>query len=795
MARSSLINKIINRCKGKIVATALLISISQASHAEQAEWLGFARSLDKTNQQMIKTALKEFQVNVELSVAKTRDMRVMILGEAYDNQGSVEELAQNKEVTAERWMYDLTRVSRHVASQQVLAECRYDQRPGIYECTKIPPPIVGDEQLAYQPEVTLVAPIPSLGLADADDVDVQLSEPVALEQKFHDVEKNKSELNIKLFRGTSGIVTTENSKIHLQKLDVAHILRMNSEVQKTYVSMFIRDPSVATVDADKRAITGRQPGVTELFVVSKDRISIISVTVGATPVQPMVATLKGSKQTKQNSNDFKVPQELASLDSLDKASQGNRAFYNQNSAARSDSTPEDDSLKVPAELTKTTINGADAVAFSHGVSKTAFQKVFLRLIDERSTWDLTQVYPVGGMKVKIVGTEFQTRSDGSGYVELPEVPIHGRIFVEIRDDLGAMMPAFAEVLADKNNSKKTQSTTVMLRRYLSIDYSARLAGVVQSMEKSSFCATLVNNNSQKNPVKGAQVGLDPVGQGPFYFNKMGYVDTKLAATDHNGRFCFFNVTPGPLNLGLRYERDTGTVHGSVVVTTSPGQHTEEMIAVDESRHVTTTIASVATASEQLSSDLNRANQYFLSDYAEVLPIGYYEPMSLIDDGMFTSTTPLIPLRARVWAVSSSSDHEVSVQATSMSVPGTRQITSLLPRGFVDDMATYANTTHEYEQSVVVVEHAKVEGQGSEPVKIRLVDSFGKPAGDGWYFSDNPVSKAAFFNVPPGVYSLIVETSSGHWIAADTLVTYPETSTFVRTGSPLQKQSIQSSAQN
>ena len=111
------------------------------------------------------------------------------------------------------------------------------------------------------------------------------------------------------------------------------------------------------------------------------------------------------------------------------------------------------------------------------------------------------------------------------------------------------------------------------------------------------------------------------------------------------------------------------------------------------------------------------------------------------------------------------------------------------------MANYAQQSQDPDLATVVVEHAAIAGQGSESVKIRLVDPSGHDVGDGWYFADAPTAKAVFFNVPAGVYSVVVETASGHWLAADTLMADPETSTYVRTGAPLEKHLTTTSAAN
>jgi hypothetical protein len=69
--------------------------------------------------------------------------------------------------------------------------------------------------------------------------------------------------------------------------------------------------------------------------------------------------------------------------------------------------------------------------------------------------------------------------------------------------------------------------------------------------------------------------------------------------------------------------------------------------------------------------------------------------------------------------------------------------------------------------------------------MRLVDAEGRDVGEGRYFSDQPVTKALFFNVPAGAYQVLVETKDGFWLAADTTVVYNETVSFLRMGGQVQ----------
>jgi len=825
---------------------------------EMSDWLATERDDSLLAREKTQLAVEEF-LNPDSTAPLTQhDLRLMIEGIATDEIHEVEKLISSEEVLASDWITSLPASKpKDTFSFQLKSpykvQCHYNQ-DSLYECASISQAMSHSDAGGVsdaKSETMLLAPAPSknlmkqkIALSNSDTVKERTTFETRMESNAANAAKSAQSLGaaltkkdgasvqietssdavsgIKLFRGSAGVVTVQDGKITLSQVDQSRPLILAPEVRKNHVSVFIRDPSVAHVDAEKLTITAKLQGVTELFVVSKDRISIIPVHVSGKNFEgtSLAGNFHGSFShekalealtptskpgvLKNSLGDLQLPSGLASLDLLDRAAQSGGNMHaafggSKSSAAALSANGELDPLKVPAELTEIDSDLDKVVSFSHAKAKTSFNKVFVRFMDERSSWDLTKVFPVGGLRVRIIGTEFHERADGQGYLEISDVPSGSRILLEIVDDSGGVMPAFAEVYADGAAAVKSKALPIIVRRYIAWDYATRMAGLTQDMQRASLCGTVMDTGARKVPLVGVKVGINAKAHGPYYFNDLGYLDTRLGATKANGRFCFFNVDPGAASIAFervvsandQQERQTGTV----VVMTARGRHTEEYFALEDARHITTTVASVPTAGEQLSSDAERANRYLAVDHAEVLPIGYKDAMVPIDEGVYSSSEPVVPLRGRVWTVANSSDYEVSVQATSVRLPGSRQITSLLPRGFIDDMMNYAQADHNYDLGSVVVEHAMVSGQGSDSVKIKLIDTQGKQTGDGWYFADQPLAKAIFFNVPAGVYTAIIETATGHWIAADTVVAYPETSTFVRTGAPLEKHISRASVEN
>lgn len=783
------------------VAVLSFIFADKTFASQSNDWLAVERTTITEHLARNELALRSFEDSVAVIAATSRDVRSMMSGTDTEYHPSVSDLETAVEISAKTWIAGLPQPSQKVLAVQhakhMNTECQLNFANGNYECASWS----AVRETAVQPQVTILAPVAQVEepvqkeLSD-DAITRMLGVPAPTPVKQTVVQAKLRTL--KFFRGAAGLVTTEGGKIALHDPQEVVAIQMAPEVKSKHISMFVRDPAMLAYDAATNRLRALNTGSTELFVVSQDRISIIPVTIApAAAVAIAAETLAKAKRKIPAAADLEMPSNLASVDVLDHAAGVHATFaglsQSNGSTANNSRGSKAEDLQIPSEMTSLDSSADDAtVSFVRAKAKATFGRMMVRVVDERSQWDGTNIYPVGGVRVRLVGTEFESKTDGQGYLEISDMPAGARVFAEIFANNGSTMPGFAEIVFDPAAIDKAHAQIIMVRRYLSLDYAARMANVVQNMENASLCATMLDSSVHRKAVAGVRLSANKSSVGPFYFNDLGYLDTRMPATGNNGRFCFFNMEPGAVALGIQKENRTVQ---AVVMMTARGRHTEETIGLDDARHLTTTVASVATASDQLSSDIDRANKYLSVEQAEVAVVGGKDQMVPIDEGVYTSGNPVLPIRGRVWTVAESSDFETSLQASSIKLPGSRQITSLLPRGFVDDMANYAQQSQDPDLATVVVEHAAITGQGSESVKIRLVDPSGHDIGDGWYFADTPTAKAVFFNVPAGVYSVVVETASGHWLAADTLMADPETSTYVRTGAPLEKHLTTTSASN
>jgi hypothetical protein len=197
---------------------------------------------------------------------------------------------------------------------------------------------------------------------------------------------------------------------------------------------------------------------------------------------------------------------------------------------------------------------------------------------------------------------------------------------------------------------------------------------------------------------------------------------------------------------------------------------------------------MAPAQEQLGNNPAAANTYRPVDMIDVLPFGSDTPLMQSAPGQLASNDPLLSINGRYRVYARAAEFESAVYAFN-SDPDDQNITTLIPRGFIEDMSYYAQVSYNPTMGSIVAEYSAPEGATKDTIAMRLVDQNGRDVGDGWYFSDAPLSKVIFFNVPAGTYSLQVHTRDGYWLGADTIVVYNEATSFIRLGNKLLYQSL------
>lgn len=554
----------------------------------------------------------------------------------------------------------------------------------------------------------------------------------------------------------------------------------SADAMREPINIFVRDVNIIEWQPKTKKITAKSAGATELYIVDATKMHIVPVRVAHPKNDPWKLT---------------VPESLVSLDGLvyGKAAAAIYPDARKNSERvdrkapgnEDDSEVEIDSENTPARLTvessmidvsKTIArDSARGARFSRRAETLGYAEGVIQVVDERSTHDA--IYPVSRARVKIIGTEFSGETDNTGHLHLPDLPRKSRLMVSIDDPSGNFRPTMGEIIIGEGESAGL--TRVSVAREFAVDALQRVAGSVQDTSLGSLCGTATYSAENPAPVPNVTISLDVRSEGPFYFNRFGFLDRSQAFTGPSGRFCFLNIEPGPVLATFATKEATV---GIIPVNIFAGKHAESEIQLAQMINYSTHLVAIGTAHDQLSSDAARQTTITPIDMIDLMPLGDDRPFSMMNSGFVSTTEPLLSFQNRNLVVANSAEFETAIYAFESRHAREAQVVPLIPRGFVEDMAVFAQVSHDPSLGVVLVEHGDFGGQGSENIHFRLVNESGFDVGDGWYFSEAPVTKAIFFNVNPGQYQVIVETAAHYWLAADTVTVFSETVSYLATGS-------------
>ena len=553
--------------------------------------------------------------------------------------------------------------------------------------------------------------------------------------------------------------------------------------EESGLQLFVRDQKIAELSAAATELTARKAGSTELYAVANGRMYIIQVRVES-------GASRGPNLT--------VPKALVSLNGVVKVTGASATYPGLEQATQADPAPapvsagdvSSDEVNPTAPSLKTSIaetarsllrQASDGRRFYNAKEKIGYTTAQVQLIDDRSNPGAGLIYPVSGVSVRVLGTEFISKTDATGHLTIRDMPRQARFMLRIDDPSGQYRPAIAEISTEDLMGGVTR---IRVMRSFAFDALTTIASSVQQSTHGSYCSVVSDRDGggHLGPAADIAVQIDVAAEGPFYFNKFGFLDRTMSATGSDGRFCYFNVAPGPMAISL-FKR--GDWVATLPLSVFANRHLEEHIDLSAVTTFATQFASMATAQEQLSSDVSTAAHYQQVDMIDLLPLGSDAPLPQVAPGRVANVDGLVSHQGKVRAFARAAEFEPVVYTYRAGDEQT--VTPLIPRGFIDDMSLNAQVVHDPELGSVLAEFAAPEGATQETISMRLVDQDGHDVGDGWYFSDAPLTKALFFNVPAGTYSLQVQTKAGYWLNSDTVMVYNETTSYMRLGTMLRYQ--------
>jgi hypothetical protein len=552
-------------------------------------------------------------------------------------------------------------------------------------------------------------------------------------------------------------------------------------LSRSGLRMFVRDPSIASFEKGLDRLKLKSSGRTEVYVLNGDKMFIVPVSVGGSV---------------DRSDSIKIPTELVSLDGFIADNSFRSASIGFGSAPGTENRSEVDSEEVESDDNKVAdetddelrspalMNQSESVAsglLSFGLRSAPregrYRDVNVQIVDDRSTTDKSRSYPVANARVTVVGVGAIGRTDARGAITIQDVPRAANIAIIIDHEDGLIVPQLAAVPADGG----AEGRRIGVLRESFFDLATRAAGVTQLNFKSSLCLNLRDARSNGlNPLANIQIKLDQDSEGPFYFNQYGLIDARLAGSGPDGRACFFNVEPGVVTVTAFYQ---GQAIGSGLTALVAAAHREDDFDLFGSSVIRANIAALTTSHEQLGSDGSLNDSLRKVEFLNLSFAGESEYFAAVDSGMVSFDGEVNFLNDRAVVFGQDGDFELTSYSLGRSEMSETVNIPLVPRGFVEDMAVYADVAFDPNLGSVMTQFygAPV---GSD-IRFRAVPlAVDRDAIEGWTYDQYPVAKAMFFNLEPGAYAVITETSEGHWLNYQVVEVYSETLSFIHNSESL-----------
>lgn len=603
---------------------------------------------------------------------------------------------------------------------------------------------------------------------------------------------------------TKGSLNLNLDKIKLlsNKSKISIILNEYAEQNflNNKISMFVRNPEILSFKKESMELTPRKNGNTELYIINGSQ----SMTIVPIAILAKSDSLIGSTVSKS----------LVSLNSLlpkltpsDDISGPNSLLHHNNLLASIDTdliTPQgsNDSNKIDALDDVPSIDPSEETFLDPDLKKEreedakiwrqdAFEsaqfklekkevrksRTSIQIVDERSKLFLNRYYPVQNVSVKVIGSKYQGKTNSSGKIALADVPSDSSFLVEMYDNAGKYFPTISEVNLSSVGDLKNIPIKTLTQKNFSL-YSDAF-GIAQQSQLSSFCANLNPNKKSKNSyedVGDLKVRINKDSEGPFYFNN-NLPSPTSNSTDSHGRFCFFNIEPGLVEIEVT--ENSGQFVTGISLPLFSGKHLEDEITIQTGLEFQTQLATIPNAQNQLFNNNISLSDYKSVDNVDLLLLGEQSELHSESPSIMSIPKGYSSYKGTIHLLAKGSEFESTLFSFSSSDSNKLPVTPILPRGFIEDLHQELYNSSDLSSDLfdaslgsAVVFFGHNAKDFDKSVNIKLVDQFGKDVESGWYFGSGlnkeKMTKAVFFNLNPGIYTVVVESESGIWLDSKTL---------------------------
>jgi hypothetical protein len=248
----------------------------------------------------------------------------------------------------------------------------------------------------------------------------------------------------------------------------------------------------------------------------------------------------------------------------------------------------------------------------------------------------------------------------------------------------------------------------------------------------------------------------------------------MNSTGIDGRACFFNVEPSVVSVNVF---SAGKPLAAGVTSVVPGRHREDQFSVMDNSKLELSIAAVTTSHEQLGSDGQLSNSFRQVEFINLSLAGESEFFAASESGKLQYDGDVNLLNDRALVFGQDGDFELTAYQLDRGDWNNGGVIPLVPRGFVEDMAVYADVPFDPSLGSILAYQFGVPSNVEIRFKLVSLEDENRQM-DGWIYSQGSTAKAMFFNLEPGAYALLVESSQGHWLNYQEVFVYSETLSFI-----------------
>jgi hypothetical protein len=533
--------------------------------------------------------------------------------------------------------------------------------------------------------------------------------------------------------------------------DSETLIRVDLSERLVVSNVFVRDPDLLTWNSETLVMSPEKSGVSEIYIVADSKMVIVPIKIG----EPQDQYLS-------------IPRALTSLNAKLLQSRDASASIATRVSA---STPEAGGNSE--QMQESTAEGSLKRAEKRKVSTTQGEQPTIELInariqvvDERSDVYGAKLFPVPGAVVYVHGVEGSFEANARGILEIRGVPNGADVMVEVSHPQNVVRRQYAHVRLSGEIAK------VVVLRSSVFDLMSRSVGQPEQSYRGSLCATVFDQNDGGSRAERITASIDREASGPFYFGDHGLINARRSHSGQDGRLCFFNVEPGPAYVTLT-QGETSTAMTVMVFEESHVEHEFDLGIVHSER---LTVRALPTAHELLAGDSVMAQTFRPVDYLEAYLPGQESELEYRGGALVTGDDLIAASdrRSDLFVVSPEFENS-AYRFESTSWPSAMTI---LPRGIIEDLAVYANVSHQNDLGAVFINLVKP-AHKSERIDFHLIDSPSAEAvSSAWVYRDDRIMQGVIFNVEPGRYQLVGRAESGSWVGSRVIDVYSETTTVV-----------------